>query len=62
MLSVIWTIIDTMSTDSEEQEAEQTKRDIEDILRRVDSLPVLDSRTADEILGYDEQGMPSSRT
>ena len=27
-------------------------------LRRVDSLPVLDARTPDEILGYDELGLP----
>jgi len=31
---------------------------IEDILRRVDALPTLDSRPDDEILGYDEHGMP----
>lgn len=31
---------------------------IEDLLRRVDSLPPLDSRPEDEILGYDEHGMP----
>lgn len=31
---------------------------LEDILRRVDQLPVLDSRTPDEILGYDEHGLP----
>jgi antitoxin VapB len=31
---------------------------IEDILRRVDQLPILDSRTADEIVGYDEHGLP----
>ena len=31
---------------------------IEDLLRRVDALPTLDSRHADEILGYDDQGMP----
>ena len=31
---------------------------VEDLLRRVDALPVLDSRSADEILGYDEHGMP----
>lgn len=31
---------------------------LEEILRRVDGLPVLDSRTADEILGYDEHGLP----
>lgn len=31
---------------------------LEDILRRVDQLPVLDSRTPDEIIGYDERGLP----
>lgn len=31
---------------------------LEDILRRVDQLPILDSRSADEILGYDEHGIP----
>ena len=31
---------------------------LEDVLRRVDALPTLDSRPADEILGYDEHGMP----
>ena len=31
---------------------------IEELLRRVDSLPTLDSRPEDEILGYDEHGMP----
>ena len=27
-------------------------------LQRVDALPVLDARPADEILGYDEHGLP----
>jgi antitoxin VapB len=31
---------------------------LEDILARVDKLTVLDSRSADEILGYDDQGLP----
>ncbi len=31
---------------------------IEDLLRRVDALPTLDSRPEDEILGYDEDGIP----
>ena len=31
---------------------------IEDLLRRVDAMPTIDSRQADEILGYDEHGMP----
>lgn len=28
------------------------------VLRRMDALPVLDRRTANEILGYDEHGLP----
>jgi antitoxin VapB len=31
---------------------------IEDLLRRVDALPTLNSRPGDEILNYDEHGMP----
>ena len=31
---------------------------LEDLLLRVDAMPTLDSRTEDEILGYDEHGMP----
>lgn len=31
---------------------------VDDLLRRVDALPALDSRPDDEILGYDEHGMP----
>ncbi len=35
------------------------RRDIEKILARVHALPVLDDRPEDEILGYDEHGLPS---
>jgi antitoxin VapB len=31
---------------------------LEDILLRVDRLPILDSRAPDEILGYDDHGLP----
>jgi antitoxin VapB len=31
---------------------------VEDLLRRVDALPTLDSRPDDEILAYDEHGAP----
>jgi antitoxin VapB len=41
---------------------ERTKRrladELEEIAEHCASLPVLDSRTADEILGYDEAGLP----
>lgn len=33
-------------------------RDLGKILRRVDLLPVLDDRSADEIIGYDKDGLP----
>jgi len=32
---------------------------IDDILQRVDAMPDLDTRTPDEIIGYDEHGLPS---
>lgn len=31
---------------------------VHDILQRVDSLPTLDRRPEEDILGYDDQGMP----
>ena len=34
------------------------KRALGKILRRVDRLPVLDDRSADEIIGYDKDGLP----
>ena len=33
--------------------------DIMEIARKVDALPHLDDRSADEILGYDEDGLPT---
>ncbi len=36
-----------------------TRREkLEEILSRVDKLPRVDDRSEDEILGYDENGMP----
>lgn len=32
--------------------------DVQDILRRVDALPALDSRPEEQILDYDEHGIP----
>jgi antitoxin VapB len=31
---------------------------LEGILRRIDKLPVLDSRTPDEVVGYNDHGLP----
>ncbi len=32
--------------------------DLDDIARRCSRMPVLDDRTAEQILGYDERGLP----
>ena len=33
-------------------------REVEDLLRRVDALPTLDARSPEEIIDYDEHGLP----
>lgn len=38
--------------------AKRLPEEVEDILQRMDALPTLDSRPEDEILGYDEHGLP----
>ena len=40
-------------------EAEHQRTTVDELLRRVDALPTIDSREADEILNYDENGLPS---
>lgn len=40
------------------QNAQVLTEKLRDIARRVSALPILDSRTADEIIGYDENGVP----
>jgi antitoxin VapB len=42
----------------QEQRSQIVAGQLQEILRRVDRLPILDSRTPDEILGYDEKGLP----
>jgi antitoxin VapB len=45
----------------EERKADDDEQVVEDVLeigRHFSSLPVLDPRSADEIIGYDENGLP----
>lgn len=42
--------------------ARRLPEEVADILQRMDALPTLDHRTEDEILGYDESGMPGANT
>ena len=39
--------------------APSTEEEIDAIVQRVAALPVLDDRSADEIMGYDENGLPT---
>jgi hypothetical protein len=34
---------------------------VNDVLERIDALPILDPRSADEVLGYDEHGLPAQQ-
>ena len=45
----------------EEQRADEDEmvEEVLEIARHFSSLPVLDSRGADEIIGYDEHGLPT---
>jgi antitoxin VapB len=40
------------------EERDRLIEEITEVLKRVDSLPILDSRSPDEIVGYDEYGLP----
>jgi antitoxin VapB len=41
-----------------ERQSRKLPSQIQEILKRVDQLPDLDARSADEIIGYDENGLP----
>lgn len=34
------------------------KEELDEIVKRFSALPILDDRTPDEIIGYDENGLP----
>lgn len=39
-------------------ESRPRERTLEEVLAHIDSLPVVDDRSPDEIIGYDENGLP----
>jgi hypothetical protein len=45
-----------MSATTKNEATERLTREIEDLLRRVDAFPTLDSRPENEILGYGGDG------
>lgn len=40
-------------------ETTDLRDEIDEIVRRFNALPVFDTRSADEIIGYDENGLPT---
>ena len=44
---------------ADERRTRQRRASLDDILVRAHALPILDHRSEDEILGYDEHGLPS---
>ena len=42
------------------RQARTLPEQVADILARIDAMPTLDTRSEDEILGYDELGIPES--
>jgi antitoxin VapB len=44
---------------SEERRLRRRRRSIDDLVERFQKLPILDPRSADEIIGYDENGLPA---
>jgi antitoxin VapB len=43
----------------EERRDRRRRRSTDDLVERFRRLPVLDNRSADEIIGYDENGLPT---
>jgi len=44
---------------AEERRSRRRRRSVDDLVDRFSQLPVLDDRSADEIVGYDEHGLPT---
>jgi antitoxin VapB len=57
--AVIKALRDRLSRVRRERSGRNLADELEDIAKHCASLPVLDSRPADEILGYDAHGLPT---
>ena len=57
--SITEAVVTSLRTSLELEQRRQRPRGFADIQTRVRALPVLDQRPSDEILGYDECGLPT---
>ena len=56
--SITDTVITSLERRLAEERRRRRRRSVDDLVQRFRELPVLDPRTADEIIGYDENGLP----
>lgn len=56
--AVIKSLRDRLARVRRERSTRRLADELEDIAQHCAGLPVIDGRPADEILGYDEQGLP----
>jgi antitoxin VapB len=57
--AVIAALRERLQREAGRRAAPSLREDLRRVQRRYRELPLLDSRTADEILGYDEHGLPA---
>ena len=57
--SITETVVESLRARLELESRRRRTRDLGDIIERFSQLPVLDRREAEEIIGYDEHGLPS---
>ena len=52
-------VVESLRARLDAERRRQRDRRLDDIIERFQQLPVLDSRQAKDIIGYDEHGLPS---
>lgn len=57
--SITSTVVASLQARLELERRRRRTRGLGDIVERFNQLPVLDHRDAEEIIGYDEHGLPS---
>lgn len=57
--AVVTALRERLAREERKPDDDQLVEDVLEIARHFSSLPVLDSRSDDEILGYDEHGLPT---
>ena len=57
--SITDTVVASLEARLAHERRRRRERDLGDIVERFGRLPVLDERDPDEIIGYDERGLPA---